>query len=71
MHGFVCVFLFIIAINSVYTCELSHDININLDTCESLSIKYSIDIINLLELNDDLNCANIKETVSVCVKIWL
>jgi hypothetical protein len=68
MHGFVCVFLFIIAINSVYTCELSHDININLDTCESLSIKYSIDIINLLELNDDLNCDKIRETKRVCVK---
>ena len=29
---------------------------------------YSVDIINLLELNEDLNCDNIKQTKSICVK---
>ena len=67
LYGFICVFLFIIAINSIYTCELSHEV-INDDTCESISIKYSVDIINLLELNEDLNCDNIKQTKSICVK---
>lgn len=60
------VIVILILLMCIHCCEKFHNITIS-DTCFKLSIKYSITINELIQLNKDVDCNHLNRYHHVCV----